>query len=384
LDLSQATQLLTWLDQEHRKDKALLMALHSQTEVQEAQLTEQARQLQEIQASLARIESQLPRFQQLDTVIQGIRTEFANLVVKQTVEQEGLEEKRMQVERQESEAIARIIRQVQERVETLGSYENTIAVLRDEDSKLRAKVTEAFEQLSELSKRAAAQPPRLDLLEGEVPVMRDALAENRLAVQDLNNDHLQLKAGLDALGPRLDGKIEQIQLALQELGQRRRVDLDELRVKQQDQARLIEGLDKEVKTVEAPLARWTNQMEEFAEQMERNRKTMYDLRELQKQVRQQGKEMAELQRLAAERQRAELREWQDNQARLDEEQSIHLKQLETWQQKAKETLTGLEERLEQNRQDVEACSDEFWQVWTAYMQGQIGVVESIVKERRKS
>jgi hypothetical protein len=125
-------------------------------------------------------------------------------------------------------------------------------------------------------------------------------------------------------------------------------------------------------------------MEDFAEQMERNRKTMYDLRELEKQVRQQGKEMAELQRLATERQRAELREWQDNQARVDEEQAIHVQQLEAWQQKAKKTLKSLEDRLEQNRQDVEACSDEFWQVWTAYTQGQIGLANSIVKQRRKS
>jgi chromosome segregation ATPase len=383
LDLSQATQLLTWLDEEHRKDKALLMALRSQTEVQEAQLTEQARQLQEIQASLARIESVLPRFQQLDTTIQGIRTEFANLVAKQTAEQEGLEEKRTQVERQESEAIARIIRQVQERVEALGSYENTITVLRDEDSKLRSKLTEAFEQLSELSKRVAAQPPRLDLLESGSQVMRDALAQNRLALENLNNDQLQLKAALDTLGPRLDGKTEQMQLALQELSQRRRMELDELRGKQQDQARLVEELSKEVKATQAPLARWADQMEEFAEQFERNRKTMYDLRELEKQVRQQGNEMAELQRIAAERQRAELREWQDNQIRVDEEQAIHLQQLEAWQQKAIETLKSLEERLEQNQQDVQARSDELWQAWAAFSQGQIGLVESFVKQRGK-
>jgi chromosome segregation ATPase len=214
--------------------------------------------------------------------------------------------------------------------------------------------------------------------------MRDALAENRLALEDLNNDHLQLKAALDTLGPRLDTKIEQVQLALQELSQRQRGELDQVQARLQDQARVIEDLDKEVKTVQAPLTRWTNQMEDFAEQMERNRKTMYDLRELEKQVRQQGKEMAELQRLAAERQRAELREWQDNQTRVDEEQAIHVQQLEAWQQNAKETLKSLEERLEQNRQDVQVRSDEFWQVWTAYMQGHIGLVESIVKQRRKS
>jgi chromosome segregation ATPase len=209
------------------------------------------------------------------------------------------------------------------------------------------------------------------------------LGENRLALEELNNDHLQLKAALDALGPRLDGKIEQIQAALQDVGQRRRAELDELRVKQQDQARLVEELDRGSKAAQTSLSRWANQMEEFAEQFERNRKTMYDLRELEKQVREQGKEMAELQRIAAERTRAELREWQDNQIRVDEEQTIHLQQLEAWQQKAIEALKSLEEGLEHSQQDVQARSDELWQAWAAFVQGQIALAESIVKQRGK-
>ncbi len=384
MDLTQATQLLTWLDEEHRKDKALLMALQSQSEVQKSQLREQSRQLQEIQAALARIESQIPRFEQLETAMQGIRGEFSNLIAKQTAEREGLEEKRIQAERQESEAIARIIRQVQDRVDSLGTYENTIEVLRDEDSKLRSKVTEAFEQVAEVSKHLAVQPPRIELLEQEVPLIREALAANKLALEDLNGKQMQTKASLDTLAPRLDTKTEQIQLALEELIERRRTELNELRVKLQGQARSMEALDQRVTSLQAPMARWANQMEEFTEQFERNRKTIYDLRELERQVRQQGKEMLELQRVTAERQRTELREWQDDQARIDEEQNVHLQQIEAWQPKIAQTLNALEESLEQNRQDIEACSDELWNVWSAYMQGHIGLLESIIKQRGKS
>ena len=82
MDLNQATQLLSWLDEEHRKDKALLMALQSQVEVQKAQLTEQARQVQEIQAALARVEGQLPKLEQLDIALQGFRSEFSGLMTK--------------------------------------------------------------------------------------------------------------------------------------------------------------------------------------------------------------------------------------------------------------------------------------------------------------
>ena len=119
MDLSQATQLLSWLDEEHRKDKALLMSLKGQADAQKAQLKEQARQLQEIEALLARVEGQLPKLAEFEETIQSVRTEFAGLLAKHQTEHEVLEEKRTQAEQLETETLARIIHRVQERVEAL-------------------------------------------------------------------------------------------------------------------------------------------------------------------------------------------------------------------------------------------------------------------------
>jgi len=381
LDLSQATQLLTWLDEEHRKDKALLMALQSQVDTQKTQLKEQARQLQEIQAMLARIEGQLPKLAQFEDSIQSVRTEFASLLAKHAAEQEMLAEKRTETEQLESETLARIIHQVQERVESFGSFENTVAALGDENSKLRGEVTRAFTQISDIAKRLDAQDQRMDLLTQDAQQFRDALTNARIAYEDLNDKNMALKAALDALGPRLDAKIEQLQPALEEMSKRQRTELDALQVKQQEQARLLEEMGNEFRTVQAVTARWAKQIEEFTAQFERSRKALYDLRELEKQVRQQGNEMLELQRLTAERQRTELREWQDSQVRVDEEQTIRLEQLEAWQRKATEALQSLEEHLEQNKRDIGTCADKLWQTWTEYMQGQMKLLENIVKQR---
>jgi chromosome segregation ATPase len=304
-------------------------------------------------------------------------------VAKQTAETEGLQEKRVAAERQETEAIARIIRQVQDRVDALGTYENTITVLREEDAKLRSEMSEAFEQLGALSRRVQSQPPRIDQVEQEVPILRESLAESRIALENLNNSYLQLKAELDSATPRLEARLEQLQLALQDLSERRRVELDEVQVRQQEQVRLTEDVQKEVAAIQTPIARWASQMEEFSERFERNRKTLYELREVEREIRQQGKELLEMQRIAADRQRAELREWQDNQGRVDEDQNIRLDQIEARQPKTAEGLQRLDERLEQNRQSIESRIDEFWQVWSSYMQSQVEVVQKVVKQRRK-
>jgi chromosome segregation ATPase len=383
LDLSQATQLLSWLDEEHRKDKALLMALQSQVDAQKAQLKDQARQLQEMEALLARIEGSAPKAAQLEESIQAVRTEFAGLLAKHSAEHESLQADRAKTEQQEAEKLGRIIHQVQERVEALGSFEHTMQMLGEEDGKLRSEITKAASQIADLSRRLDGQQPRIELLEKEAPTIRDGLTAVRLNAEELNNRIMALKAGLDNVAPPLEARIEQLQSSLDDTNKRRASELQLIQGKQQDQARQLDDLEKDIKTLQAPMARWTKQMEEFTVQFERSRKALYDLREMEKQVRQQGNEMMELQRLTADRLRTELREWQDNQVRVDEEQSARVEQLQAWQRKVNENLTEVEERLEQNKQDIESCYQLLWETWARYLQGQIGILDGMVKQRRE-
>jgi len=384
LDLHQVTQLLTWLDEEHRKDKAALMAMRSQIDTQKAQLTEQARQFQEIQATLARIEGHLPKLAQLENSIQHVRTEFSGLLAKQATEIETLEEKRTQTGQTENETLGRIVRGLQERIETLGPFDNTVVVLREEDSKLRSELTRTHIQLSEIVKHVDAVEQRVDVLAQDPPVFRDTLTQLRLAHEDLSNTHIALKAAVEALSPRLEAKIEQVAPALEEMNRQRRSDVDAFQTQQQELVRQIDRLGPEIKAAQVPLARWAKQLEEFGAEFERNRKTLYDLRELDKQVRQQANETLELQRLATERLRAEVREWQDNQVKIDEEQATRVGQLEAWQQKIAESLRSIEERLERNKREIADFAEDLWQVWSEYMREQVRITEQALKRRRKS
>ena len=214
--------------------------------------------------------------------------------------------------------------------------------------------------------------------------MRDGLTAVRLNGEELNNRLMALKVGLDNVASPLDAKLEQLQSSLEDTNKQRASELLGIQGKQQDQARQLDSLEKELKVLQAPMARWTKQMEEFTVQFERNRKALYDLREMEKQVRQQGNEMMELQRVTADRMRTELREWQDNQVRVDEEQSARVEQIQAWQRKVNETLAGVDGRLEQNKQAVESYAERLWETWTGYMQGQVGILESILKQRRES
>ena len=49
MNLNQATQMLTWLDEERRRDKGELAKLQQRVESQAAEITEQARRIQELE-----------------------------------------------------------------------------------------------------------------------------------------------------------------------------------------------------------------------------------------------------------------------------------------------------------------------------------------------
>jgi len=382
LDLGQVSQLLTWLDQEHRKDKALLIELQGQVNAYEPRLAELTRQLQEIQAVLTVVEGQLPKLEQLDDSLQSIRTEFANLLEKQAAEQGAQREQRAQSQKLESETKARIIRQLQERVEAFGSFESTAALLRDEDGRLQSELTKVLDQLSKESKLLATQEQRMDLLTKDTHAFREGLTNIKVAHDDLSTQSMTLKATVGALESRLDSRIAQFQSSLEDVGEGHKTSLAAFQVKLQEHDRLADELSNRVNAFQTRIGRWTKQIEQFTNQFDRDRKTLYDLQELEKQMRQQGNELLELQRLAAERQKTELREWQDAQIRVDEEQIARLQPLEAWQQRAMETMESLGERLQENRQDVETCVEELWQVWAKYLQGQLDFLDSTVSQHR--
>jgi len=370
VDLSQATKLLTWLDEEHRKDKALLVLLQSQIDAQKAQLTEQARQMQETQATITRLEAQLPRIGQVEASIQSARSEFAGMLTKQAADQEARQEQRVRADRLEAETIARLIRQLQERVEGLGTFDSSVALLRDEDGRLQAELSRLVTQVGEIVKRLGVQDQRLGMLSQEGQALREGLASATFSYQALQEQNMSLKAAIEAVSAPLDAKVQQLQLSVTEISKGRQADLDSYQVRLQDQARQMEGLAEKLTAVQVPLDRWAKQMEELMGQYERNRKALHDLHELDRAVRQQGKELAELQRLAAERQRAELREWQDNQSRVDEEQTVRIQQVEASQGKTALALTGLEKSLDEARHDIAGRIEQLWQVWSEFARQQ--------------
>ena len=56
MELAQLAQMVSWLDEEHRRDRAEIARLQQRLEAQSSDVIEQARRIQELEAKLAELE----------------------------------------------------------------------------------------------------------------------------------------------------------------------------------------------------------------------------------------------------------------------------------------------------------------------------------------
>ena len=93
MDLTQLSQMVSWLDEEHRHDREELAKLDQRLQSLGVENQQQARRIQELEGRLASTAAQLTRFTQLEQALQQLKNEMVMMLDKQT-------ESRMQAERE--------------------------------------------------------------------------------------------------------------------------------------------------------------------------------------------------------------------------------------------------------------------------------------------
>ena len=97
MDLTQLSQMVSWLDEEHRHDREELAKLDQRLQSLGVENQQQARRIQELEGRLASTAAQLTRFTQLEQALQQLKNEMVVMLDKQT-------ESRMQAEREAERA----------------------------------------------------------------------------------------------------------------------------------------------------------------------------------------------------------------------------------------------------------------------------------------
>ncbi len=337
MNLDQAAQLITWLDEEHRKDKAQLGELANQLSLQYTQVSGLNKSLQDLEERLARVQSQALRYSQLEQATGQAKAEVQVML-------DG-DQKRRQQEVEDSFKIRQLERERQDQV--LSALQMQLEALQQW-------------QRSTVGDHELIQ--RVDLATGsfqrelEEAIQRDEDHNHRLQViEEWVSRVGQLTTEMHALSERL----RQERADAAEAGRRA----------EQQRARHMAEWSEQMKSSRREIDDWIAQMRTIQEQHKESRKTYTAMQELEERLKQMESRLLQWQRLVEETRRKErdqiiadvdkrwqqqLGEWQflrDEWTKRLAAATDRVTKLEDWRPEVVAQLHDLVEKLEKERRD---------------------------------
>lgn len=369
MDLTQLAQMVTWLDEEHRRDRAEIARLQQRIEAQSADIIEQARRIQELEGRLAGTQAQLTRFNQIEQSIQNTKTELVGLVERAYEErvagQRELERARMS----DREMLSREVSEVRRELPRIARLEESIQVRVVEDERLSELIMGVRNQIGGLAKEIEERTR-------QIPFLVEQRTSDTKRIAQLQQETVELFKRTEATAgriPLLDEMIRKTGLEFEKLPPQ----IEQLR---DEQVKFMERTRVMVVEREQVLTRWSETIEEqktlvqqsyervqnFAQQIEVARRAVNEMQEFKDLILREQGQVTELQRLAEERIRREMDEFREDYEK--KRRKIELRQEHLWSEQDKYNREVVERfpPLQHDIKIIESLVDQVWKAQEAY------------------
>jgi chromosome segregation ATPase len=369
MDLTQLAQMVTWLDEEHRRDRAEIARLQQRIEAQSADIIEQARRIQELEGRLAGTQAQLTRFNQIEQSIQNTKTELVGLVERAYEErvagQRELERSRMS----DREMLSREVSEVRRELPRIARLEEAIQVRVVEDERLSELIMGVRNQIGGLAKEIEERTR-------QIPFLVEQRTSDTKRIAQLQQETVELFKRTEAVAgriPLLDELIRKTGLEYEKLPPQ----IEQLR---EEQVKFMERTRVMVVEREQVLTRWQETIEEqktlvqqsyervqnFAQQIEVARRAVNEMQEFKDLILREQGQVTELQRLAEERIRREMDEFREDYEK--KRRKIELRQEHLWSEQDKYNREVVERfpPLQHDMKIMESLVDQVWKAQEAY------------------
>ena len=377
-NLDQLAGTVTWLDKERRRDKAELTKLRQRVESQSAEITEQARRMQELEGRLASTQAQLTKFPQLEQALDQLRDELVLLIERHDEQRRKAEMDAERVRQVERDSQVRVLGEIRKELQKLPRYEEELQLRRAEDQRLGEALLNLQQQMADLGRDLEDRTRNLPYLEEHPRQNAKRIAELQQETPELfkrteaQSTKLQL---LEELVRRSEHRIGELNLLGAELKQEQKDFIESIKLGEQQRERQMNESAEQVEEQRQKMEEYAAQMQRSTEQYERNKKALAALEKLEERLKRDQAEVAELQRLAEKRQRDQLDEWQaENEKRWKKHMLIweqHWRKQDRWNEAHAARFVPLEESTKVNRDQITAL----WQTWEEYARHQIGEMQ---------
>jgi chromosome segregation ATPase len=364
MENTQSAQLLKWLEEERRKDKAQISTLQERITGQEQTVTELTRRLQELETNLKASQTSLLRIQQIESMMEEYKTSLMAIIERRDDEHKKSSRETERVRAIELEGLTRQWGDVRKELPRFGKIEEDLVGRRAEEKRLGDAV-----RLLQTQVDSTAQ--RIDGATRGIPYLEEGRRQDtrRIAAveQDVINQVKKIEAALS--------KLQVLEDALGKVQPK----LDQMNSRLAEQDKVVDAIkvsgfqiQQQIKITETDVAKFRAQIAEFSDiaakvrdQSQQNDRARAELLAFQETLRQRASEVSEVQRLHEERtkriveesQTADEKRWSTQTAKLSEHWQEHERlhaRLEEQVSAAKESIPApVTEALEELRADYD-------------------------------
>ena len=374
MDLNQATQMLTWLDEERRQDKVELARLQEQVRSQAVEISEQAKRIQELEGKLAGTQVHLNKIERLDDFFQQFKDEIVLLVEKYDQQRRQADKEARRLRQMERDNQSKALAEIRKELLTLSRLEQELQIRRAEDKRLGEAVLNIQQELGDVAKASEDRTKSMAYLETQREQDTKRIAELQEETSQLLTKSEARARKLESLEDsvrRLESQAAEWQAFQSALKQEQMNLVETQQLNEQQRRRQMEGWAEELDEYRRKMEEYTARMQRFTELYEENKKALEALEKFEQRLKQTQSESRELQHLAEQRQKEHLEEWRmesekrwrketlswerqwREQARRDEEMEELLKEVDKQAEWNRSQIVALlRERAEKARQQI--------------------------------
>ena len=387
-----------WLDEELRREKSIVQALRDTVDKQQVALVDQSQRILSLEDRLTKLQAQLLQIPETTEALEHTRDEVVLMLSEMREAQQKREADFLRNRQAEREHDGRALQEMRLDIERIPPLEQALAVRQAEERRLSETILRAQQEREDIRKQ---------LVRGEESQrqLADAISKNTVEIQQGKLPLEEMEKGLQDSRSRLlsveDGlsKVTQqtaeLQNMRQELTRQQAELLENERRAERARTQTLAEWGRKMDGYTHQLDTWAEQLRFFADQHEKNRRVLRDAQMLAQELSQGQDRLRQLQRIAEDTLRREMREWRsesdqrwaqemarrerlvETQAQRDSAQEEQLSALEGFREEAATALEGLDTRLDALRADLAADANKIKQAQRSMLQSLSKSVQSM-------
>ncbi|MFZ2359636.1 MAG: hypothetical protein WA040_09850 [Anaerolineae bacterium] len=309
MDLDQLSQMVTWLDEEHRRGRGEIAKLQQRIEGQATEIVEQSRRIQELEGMLASTQAQLVRFSQVDQALQQLKNELVLMLQRQEEQRLADQRENERLRGAEREAASRGLSEVRKELPRFSRIEEELQQRKAEDQRLSEIVMAVRQQVNNINKD-------IDERTRSLPFIMEQRAQDNKRIAQLQQETVELFKRSETVSgklPPLEAAIQRVErsvVAVQPVPDQMRNQvasfIEAQKLLDVERGRQLANWQQEFEQQRELIVEQQKRVQGFDTHINDSQRILLSLQGFEESIRREQHQVAELQRLAEERQRKEL------------------------------------------------------------------------------